>query len=428
MPQASSAGTRRETRLLLATIAVSVGMLLLLARFRFPEEATRLGAETVPAPLERLAARATYDELASVMVDLERRVIPTIEVLRIQSPRGPAYSPAVRVAADRAVALLPRDHRVVGLGASPAPSILARDALRELVVLQLAPTPDSAVVVPAAAPTRPGPRYVVIVEATARAPAVRPVYVGRTDLFADPRWADPVLSVAAVQQTLSIGSAVFSLDGAFIGLAAESNGTIMVIPAETLRHVAAVAPMAPAQRGSLHVDVQPLTPEITRATGAEKGVVVAWVTPAAGANLLPGDVIQSIDEVGITTVAGFQQVEQSRTPGAPVTLGVLRRGQPVTVTMTAADATAVPPFVNHDNLGAVLRSITGVGAEVITVEPDGPAGRAGLAANDLVIALDGRVAPDASAIERAYRSARPDDAMLLTIRRNGEHRVVTLAR
>ena len=66
---------RRETRLLLATIAVSVGMLLLLARFRFPEEAGRQTVEPAAAPLERLAARATFDELAGTMADLERRIL-----------------------------------------------------------------------------------------------------------------------------------------------------------------------------------------------------------------------------------------------------------------------------------------------------------------------------------------------------------------
>ncbi len=81
-------------RLLLVTIAVSVGMLLLLARFRFPDEATRQTVEPAPAPLERLAASATYDELASIMGDLERRVRPTVVSLAVQGPSAIAYIPA----------------------------------------------------------------------------------------------------------------------------------------------------------------------------------------------------------------------------------------------------------------------------------------------------------------------------------------------
>jgi hypothetical protein len=71
-------------RLLLVTIAVSVGMLLLLARFRFPDDATDQTAAPAPPPLERLAASATYDELAGIMGDLERRVRPTIIPLAVQ--------------------------------------------------------------------------------------------------------------------------------------------------------------------------------------------------------------------------------------------------------------------------------------------------------------------------------------------------------
>ena len=74
-------------RLLLVTIAVSVGMLLLLARFRFPEEGRRQTAEPAPAPLERLAASATYDELASIMGELERRVRSTIIPLAVPECR-----------------------------------------------------------------------------------------------------------------------------------------------------------------------------------------------------------------------------------------------------------------------------------------------------------------------------------------------------
>lgn len=86
MPEKDT-GQRRETRLLLATIGVSVAMLLLLARFRFPDESTRGTAEPPVAPLERLAARATFDELASTMADLERRLATRVELVRIQPTR-----------------------------------------------------------------------------------------------------------------------------------------------------------------------------------------------------------------------------------------------------------------------------------------------------------------------------------------------------
>ena len=148
---------KRETRLLLATIAVSAGMLLLLARFRFPDEASRQTTESAPAPLERLAARATYDELASVMADLERRISPSLFALGTQGDDGLRYLPAVRVTADRAVVMLPADRRLVSIGTTPGPPIVLRDPTTELVVVQTPPAEASVAVFPSGG-SRPGLR------------------------------------------------------------------------------------------------------------------------------------------------------------------------------------------------------------------------------------------------------------------------------
>jgi hypothetical protein len=54
-------GTTRETRLLVVTLAVSATLLLVLAQFRFPAEERVQPVGPVTPPLERLAARATFD-------------------------------------------------------------------------------------------------------------------------------------------------------------------------------------------------------------------------------------------------------------------------------------------------------------------------------------------------------------------------------
>jgi serine protease Do len=328
---------------------------------------------------------------------------------------------------DRAVAVLPADRRLVGVGGAAPPPIIARDAARDLIVVQTPARPDAIVTFPSA-PARPGPRYVVVVEATALATAVRPVYVGRTDLFADPRWSEPLLSVAAVQQTLSAGSAVFSLDGTFVGLASESGGIVTVIPAITLRGIVASAPSALQGRGELQIEVEPLTTALARAAGATKGVMVSYVPPSIrdGSDLAPGDVIQSVDGFGITTIAGFQQVAQSRTPGTQVTLNVVRRGKPLTVSIIATDAGASGTWEEANRHGASLRSIAGIGAEVITVQPGSPADRAGVRRGDVIVSLDAMEAPDAARIDRAFAAGKPGDILLLTIRREGDHRVLAL--
>jgi S1-C subfamily serine protease len=399
-------------------------MLLLLARYRFPHDVGQT-VEPAPAPLERLAARATFDELASIMADLERRILPSIVTVAGESTTGTIYVPGVRLAPNRAVAVLAGERRVGPLAGSEPPVIVFRDA-RGLVVLQTpsASAPGGIPPVQSSA-ARPGPRYVAVVETTSAGHAIRPVYLGRTDLLADPRWSDPLLGVAAVQQTVSPGSAVFSLDGTFIGLATESAGRVMIVPAQTLRGIAAGAPPAAAVRTDLPLDVQPLSPSLSRASGADRGVMISYVRDVKS-ELAAGDVIQSIDGIDVTTVGGYQLVAQSRKPGAAVTLALVRRGQPLTVTVKAIEADAGTATTPQGEPGAVLRSVPGTGTEVVTVEPQSTAARAGLHRGDLIVQADSVSAPDSATLTRMFAAAKPGTFLLLTIRREGQHQVVAL--
>jgi membrane-associated protease RseP (regulator of RpoE activity) len=425
MVEPNAATGRRETRLLLATIAVSVLMLLLLARFRFPEEASRQTVEPAPAPLERLAARATYDELAGIMADLERRLTPSVTVLGLQSSAGIAYAPAVRLASDRAIAVLPLESELASTAAGPAPSIVSRLAMRELVVVQV--EPGASAVPSMTTALRPGPRYIAALEATSRAPVIRPVYIGRTDQFSHPRWPEPVLSIGAVQQSLAVGAAIFSLDGGFIGLVSESNGAVTVVPADTLRKLVAATPEVSPARGALALNVQPLTPALARATGAERGVMVSYVSAAIppSAGIASGDVIQSIDGTAVATVEEFQQAARSRTPGSEVALSLIRRGQPMSVTVTATTAGAAN-VESTPGPGVVLRSVPRIGSEVVDVQPGGAAARAGLRRGDLIVAVDGAPAPSPAQLTTAFRAGRPERPLLLTVRRDGDHVVIAV--
>jgi serine protease Do len=413
-------------RLLLVTIAVSVGMLLLLARFRFPDDATDQTAAPAPPPLERLAASATYDELAGIMGDLERRVRPTIIPLAVQGSSGVAFIPAVRVTADRAVAILPADRRLAEFHGVPVPAVIARDASRSLIVVQT--NTDGPEVALPSAPAKPGPRYVAVAEATARAAAIRPTFIGRTDPLPDPRWPEPVLAVAAVQQTLMPGAAVFSLDSSFVGLASESGGTVTIIPGTMLRTIAAAVPTSMHAESALPIEVEPLTAALGRAASADNGVMVSFVASSirTASDIAPGDVVQSVDGIGITTVEGFDQVAQSRTPGAQATLNVVRRGKPHTVTLEVSARGAREAGSGTNQHGMRLRPIDGVGSEVIFVQPGSPAGRAGLRRGDVIVSLDAHAAPEPSRVDRTFAAARAGDVLLLAVQRDSAHRMLAL--
>lgn len=421
-------GRGREVRLLVVTIVVSIGMLLLLARLRFPR-----GAETeapdaqAAAPLERLAAQATYEELAAIMAEMERRVAPSIVALSLEGDRAePVYAAAVRLTPDRAIAVVGADDRVLAPTPHGVRDVVSRDAVRGLVVVLVDPRPGD-VVAPRSGAFRAGPRYVAVVEATAYGPAVRPVYVGRMDLFQDPRSGEGLLRAAAAQQTIPRGSAIFSLEGLLIGLASEAGGVPTIVPVERLQALVHAAPSAPVHRGDPGVEVQDLSPAIAKAVGAASGVIVAHVSrggPAEG-HLQALDVIERVDGQAIGSVAQFHDVLRQRAPGTNISLAVRRGGTPVAVTLQTRPPGSPP---DPAETGAVLQPVAGVGAEVLSVAARSPAVSAGVQRGDVIVALNGRPEPDPAAIERAFRTAKSGQALLLTIRRGAQHRILAIER
>lgn len=81
----------RETRLLLIVVTLSAVVLIVLSRFRFPDRPATASSGATPLPLERLAARATYDELATIIADLGTRVTPSVVVLRVDLSGTPRF-------------------------------------------------------------------------------------------------------------------------------------------------------------------------------------------------------------------------------------------------------------------------------------------------------------------------------------------------
>ena len=426
-PSGSPGRAGRETRLLLVTIAVSVGVLLLLARFRFPDEPAQT-VNSAPAPLERLAARAAYDELASTMADLERRIAPRVTILRIQTVDGRgAYTVAPRLTPDRAVALLRPEETITDAGGGGQHEIIARDASWGLVVTRVPAVDDSAVTIRPGSP-RPGPRYVAVIEATAAGPALRPVYIGRVDGLDDPVTGMQLVSLTGVQHALPRGSAVFSLEGVFMGLVRDTPDATLLVAAESLRAAAQSAQEAPPQPvGDFGIDVDTLTAPIGRAAGAESGVVVVHVDPAGPAHgvLRSGDVIQAIDGTPVKGVAGFRELERGRAPGAEAVITGVRLRAPLNAGIRVADAAAALSR-DSDDAGFVGQNVPGAGIEIVTVHNGGPAQRAGLQRGDVIVAVDGVPARDAAALARRFRSAAAGTPLLVTVQRGQEHRVLAL--
>jgi hypothetical protein len=241
-------GISRETRLLLVVIILSVGVLVVLSRFRFPDEpdgAPRTGA--TPLPLERLAARATYDELASIVADLGRRVTPAVSVIRAETAQGGRFIPAVRLRPDILLAHVAADSRLLSfVDLQAAIDVAAYDEARRLVLLRVPPDAARVARIGNTPPGSLAPRYVASMEGTRAGPALRPLFLGRADAIPDPRYEGGLFVLGGVLQA-SPGALIFSLDGSFVGLCLIEGGDAAGVPARALDNAVTAMLRPPVQ-------------------------------------------------------------------------------------------------------------------------------------------------------------------------------------
>ena len=80
----------RETRLLVLIVVVSLAVLLVLARFRFPAASIDVAPSAAPSPLANLVSRAAFEDLAEAMASTATRVAPRVVVVRVTAVRPTA--------------------------------------------------------------------------------------------------------------------------------------------------------------------------------------------------------------------------------------------------------------------------------------------------------------------------------------------------
>jgi membrane-associated protease RseP (regulator of RpoE activity) len=424
-------GDGHETRLLLITIAVSLAALFVLSRFRAPQGQRAVSAQA--PPLERLAARATYDELAAIVVQVQKRLAPQVVVLRAtveeQGIQRARFLPAIRVRPDTVIALMPPSAVVEGLAGDGSPAtLLADDPLRSIAAFRVPVPPDAATwLVEPEAPI-PVPAYVVVAEATRGGATFRPVFLGRTDPVADPRWDRPLHALGGTLVTQP-GALLFSLAGRFLGIAVAEDGGLSVLPADgLLRPADMLASGRSPERSQAGVVLQEPTPGVRRAAGARQGAVIARVAengPASGV-LQPGDVLTSVGGTGVDSVEHAEALLARAPPGSPLGLTVRRAGVERQLSIVPRPFRAARLAARPTELGALLRAAPRGGLEVTQVAPGSLAAAAGLAVGDVVTHVDGGPATAPAAFMRAFQKAtRP---MVLAVERRGRPLVLALER
>lgn len=433
----------RETRLLVVTISVSAIVLVLLSQLRFPDRPPLVTAS--PAPLERLAARATYDELAAIVAGLEAKIAPSLVVLRmapqtdtrsrqLSDVMGPApvelavrHVPALRLDETTAVAALDSPARLLGIvgpdGTTPPAEIVAADALRRVALVKV-PTARSERPRDVALTDLQTPTYVVVVEGTRAGLTFRPLFIGSSDRFADPRWPRPLLAVSTAALAAP-GALVFTLQGQFLGWAVIEAGTLAIAGAHDI--VQTASDLARGSAGppvELGLRVQPLSSALAAALGARHGAVIVAVDPdgpAAGI-LEPGDVITAINDIPVESADDFLvRLAQSRR-SSTVALWAVRQGTPLALTIT------IPASTEGTQAGGMaLDARRGVGSAIVSVAPGRAADRAGLRPGDIIVRAQDTAAPLPPQIEALRQQAGSSGSVLLTIEREGRAHFVALA-
>lgn len=431
----------REMRLLIVTILVAGGVLLLLARLRFPEPPVPLDTST--QPLERLAARASFEELATRVARLETSVAPNLIVLSLASENGShpvgleevslgaethddaRHVPALRIDATTAAACVSPDARIAGIVGEAArvesADTVGRDVVRHLARVRVPEGRPVALRQLALSDLRT-PTYVVAVEGTRAGVTIRPVFLGRSDRFTSPRWTRPLLPLGGA--VVTAGALIFTLEGEFLGCAVVDEGTAAIASGTDVLGDISRADSSPGKLVEPGITVQRSTPEIAAATGIRDGVVVAEVLEGGPAStvLQSGDVITEMDGRPVGDPKSLLLDLGARLREGPVKVAFVREQQVRHGELRSPGRSATA----RESSELKLELVRGVGAKVVSVPDNSPFMNAGLAPDDTILRIGTVGAPTPAEVSSAFREAPPGRFLLLVVRRGPRQHVTAV--
>lgn len=411
----------RETRLLLATVLVSVSVLLVLARIRFPEQAAA-APNPIPQVLTQLLPAPGFDDLSATVARAAPRLAASLVITRLQAPsnRDNPVIHALRIREETAAAVWsPLDAEA---GSSIA-GVIRRDAGSGLTLIRV----ERAAALPLElGPVRAAdfPRYLLASDAAPapRGASLRPVFVGALHEAVSAAWPEPVWTLPR-QTDVAPGTFLFTMDGALAGVVSLLEGAPILVPGGALLAAAdRVERQESRMTGTLAIDVQPISPAVAAATGAVSGVVITRVEPESPAvpALAVMDVIEAVNGEPLKTFDQWRVRAARLAAGEQVVLRVRGRGETRDVAITAV-STRKPP----DRAPALtLRSIRRTGVEVLRVDPASDAARAGIEPGDIITAVDAVQAPSPAQVLRALADAPGERPVLVAITRGTSHLVL----
>jgi serine protease Do len=220
-------------------------------------------------------------------------------------------------------------------------------------------------------------------------------------------------------EVIGVNNAIFSPTGGSIGIG-------FAIPADTVKSVVAqLKSNGSVTRGWIGIRIQAVTEDIAQRFGAReaRGALVVEPqadSPAAKAGLAGGDIITSLNGEPVKDDRDLMKTIADLPPGTPVTLGILRKGQELTITLTlgtlprqrseAPPAGHTTPAARTDtaSLGlSLLPSGMPSGDQgVVITDVDGVAAERGLEPGDLILDVSGRTARTPADVQHGLDEAR----------------------
>ncbi len=269
---------------------------------------------------------------------------------------------------------------------------------------------------------------------------------GRTSLGIND-YEDFIQTDAAINPGNS-GGPLLNLDGEVVGMNtaifSKSGGHIGVgfaIPSNLVRVIAdQILASGSVVRGYIGLAVQPLDADLVQALNLEshRGVLVNQVnpdSPAERAGIQPGDVLVSFNGAPLSDGGHYRNQAALAKPGSRVTLGVLREGRSLTLSVEVGllDELASQRAEAAQSVGLVVRALTADESRrlrnlravvVVSVDRGSLAAMAGMQPGTVI--LEANRKPVTSQAEFLAALGDSEGSVLLRLLDNGSSRFMTL--
>jgi serine protease Do len=247
------------------------------------------------------------------------------------------------------------------------------------------------------------------------------------------------------------GGPLLDASGAVVGINSAINaagaGIGFAIPINQVkRMLPTLVEKGRYERSWIGVAIGPLSPAVAKGLGvpSPRGALVREVVPdgpGSKAGLIPGDVIVAFAGRVVHEASELPLMAGDAGVDAKVTLDVIRDGRPTTLALSLAphpDNAAVsapaklpPPMTKDATIGVAVVTLESDqrsrlelaadvrGARISRLRPGSPAFLAGLAVDDVVIAVDGSPVADAETFARAVKASASGGILKVLVNRRG---------